>query len=82
MHILWNLILTLGALVILVLGLASVVQDLLQRGPYEPPLIRTDGLTWPARYQGAASTERQPEEVRGTTRFAGATWSERESSQL
>lgn len=78
MHILWSLALIFGALTILVLGLIGVVHDLLQRGPYEAPLIRNDGLTWPTRYQGAAP---QPTEIRRDNRFAGATWSERGSSQ-
>ena len=78
MHILWSLALIFGALAILVLGLVGVVHDLLQRGPYEAPLIRDDGLAWPARYQGVAA---QPSEMRGENRFAGATWSERGSSQ-
>jgi hypothetical protein len=78
MHILWSLALIVGALTILVLGLVGVVQDLLQRGPYEAPLIRNDGLSWPARYQGAAP---QPAESRRDNRFVGATWSGHGSSQ-
>jgi len=78
MHILWSLALIVAALTILVMGLAGVVDDLLQRGPYEPPLIRDDGLAWPARYQGASP---QPSHLQHQTRFAGATWSERGSSQ-
>jgi hypothetical protein len=79
MNILWALPLILSALAMLVLGLVGVVHDLLERGPYEPPLIRDDGLAWPPRYQGSSSSGLQP--ARSETRFAGATWSERGSSQ-
>jgi hypothetical protein len=78
MHILWSLALIFGALTILVLGLVGVVHDLLQRGPYEAPLVRNDGLAWPARYQGAAP---QPAEMHSENRFAGTSWSEQGSSQ-
>ena len=78
MHILWALVLIFGALTILVLGLVGVVHDLLQRGPYEAPLIRNDGLAWSARYRGSAS---QPVEVRRDNGFAGAAWSEHGSGQ-
>jgi hypothetical protein len=77
MHILWSLALIFGALTILVLGLVGVVHDLLQRGPYEAPVIRNDGLAWPARYQGAAP---QPVEMRRENRFAGTSWSAHGSS--
>jgi len=77
MHILWSVALIVGALTILIMGLVGVVHDLLQRGPYEPPLIRNDGLAWPARYQGASP---QPAQAR-ETRFGGATWSGRGSSR-
>jgi hypothetical protein len=78
MHIIWSLALIFGALIILVLGLVRVVYDLLQRGPYEPPLIRDDGLAWPARYQGAAP---QSAEMHRENRFAGDAWSGHGSSQ-
>lgn len=75
MHVLWSLALIVAALTILVLGLVGVVHDLLERGPYEPPLIRNDALlTWPARYQGTAGSTNQP--MQGDTQFAGAAWSE------
>ncbi len=77
MHILWSVALIVGAMTILVLGLVGVVQDLLQRGPYEAPLIRNDGLAWPARYQGAAP---QQADIPRNNRFAGAPWSERGSN--
>ena len=82
MHILWSLVLIVGALTILIMGLMGVVHDLLQRGPYEAPLIRNDGLTWPARYQGAppqAAQSWQAESRRDG--FSGATWSEQGSSR-
>jgi hypothetical protein len=79
MHTLWVLALIFGALALLVFGLVGVVHDLLERGPYEPPLIRNDGLAWPARYRGSSGSSLQP--ARSETRFAGATWSERGSSQ-
>ena len=78
MHIVWSLALIFSALTILVLGLVGVVHDLLQRGPYEPPLISDDRLAWPTRFQGAVP---QPVEIRGDNRFAGAAWSEHGSSQ-
>ena len=77
MHILWSLALIVGSLTILVMGLVGVVHDLLQRGPYEPPLIRDDGLTWPARYQG---TSTRPSQSQREAHFGGAAWSERGSS--
>jgi hypothetical protein len=79
MHILWSLALILGALAILVMGLVGVVHDLLQRGPYEPPLIRNDGLAWPARYQGSSAANLQP--AHSESRFAGAAWSARGSNR-
>jgi|HubBroStandDraft_1064217.scaffolds.fasta_scaffold2127159_1 hypothetical protein len=79
MHVFWSLALIVGALAILVLGLVRVVHDLLLRGPYEAPLIRNDGLAWPARYRGSPSAGLQPEQ--NETRFAGTTWSERGHSQ-
>jgi hypothetical protein len=45
-----------GAILFLVLGLSSVVRDLLDRGPHEPPLLEDDGLAWPRRYQGIAAS--------------------------
>jgi hypothetical protein len=79
MHILWSLVLIVGALSTLVMGLFGVVHDLLQRGPYEPPLIRNDDLAWPARYQGSSY---RPAQLPRETGFAGASWSERGSSKL
>jgi len=78
MHILWSLTLIVGALTVLVMGLVGVVHDLLQRGPYEAPLIPHNDLAWPARYQGALP---QASQMQRETRFADGTWSERGSSQ-
>jgi hypothetical protein len=78
MHILWSLVLIVGALTILVMGLVGVVHDLLLRGPYEAPLIRRNELAWPARYQGSSY---QPAQLPRETGFAGASWSQHGSSK-
>lgn len=44
MHILASLIVIFGALIVLVLGLASVVHDLLDRAPLESPLVQSEDL--------------------------------------
>lgn len=79
MHLLWSLVLIVSVVAILVLGLVRVVHDLLLRGPYEAPLIRNNGLAWPARYRGSPSPGLQPQQ--NETGFEGATWSERGHSQ-
>jgi hypothetical protein len=58
MHILTAIVLTAGALVFLVWGLIRVLEDLLERGPYDAPLVeesprQEDPAAWPA--------DRQPE---------------------
>ena len=73
MHILTSLLLIVGALTVLVLGLVGVVPDLLERGPYEAPLIKNDRLAWPPRYQSAGRSS-EPEELPASRRFAAA-WS-------
>ena len=80
MHVFWFVALIFGVQAILVLGLVGVVHDLLQCGPYEPPLIRHDGLAWPTRYRGSPNSNLQP--ARSETRFARAAWSERGSGRL
>jgi hypothetical protein len=39
MHIVTAILLTIGALAFLVFGLVRVLQDLLERGPYDAPLV-------------------------------------------
>jgi hypothetical protein len=39
MHIVTAILLTIGALAFLVLGLVRVLHDLLERGPYDAPLV-------------------------------------------
>ena len=39
MHIVTAIVLTIGALAFLVLGLIGVLHDLLERGPYDAPLV-------------------------------------------
>lgn len=56
MHVLAAVFMGLGAIVLLVLGLSSVLRDLLERSPHEPPLLEDDGLSWPRRYQGITET--------------------------
>lgn len=55
MNIACMLLVISGALVLVGLGLASLVHDLLGRGPHDAPLIEDDGLNWPPRYQGSVS---------------------------
>jgi hypothetical protein len=52
MHIVTAIILTIGALAFLVLGLVRVLHDLLERGPYDAPLVEEsprqgDSAAWP-----------------------------------
>jgi hypothetical protein len=53
MHIFTAIILTIGALAFLVLGLIRALHDLLERGPYDAPLLeekprQEDPAAWPA----------------------------------
>jgi hypothetical protein len=53
MHIFTGIILTIGALAFLVFGLTRVLHDLLERGPYDAPLVeethrQEDPAAWPA----------------------------------
>jgi len=52
MHIFTGIILIIGALLFLVLGLLQVLHDLLERGPYDAPLVeespRHENPAWPA----------------------------------
>jgi hypothetical protein len=53
MHILTVIVLTVGALAILVLGLIRVLYDLLERGPYDALLVeesprQEEPAAWPA----------------------------------
>jgi hypothetical protein len=47
MHIFLSIALILGAVIILVAGFIRVLHDLLERGPYEAPLLNDDELAWP-----------------------------------
>ena len=52
MHIVTAIVLAILALVFLVLGLIGVLQDLLERGPYDAPLVgeplrKEDPAAWP-----------------------------------
>jgi hypothetical protein len=51
MHIVTSIVLTIGALAFLVLGLLRVLHDLLERGPYDAPLVeesprQDDSAAW------------------------------------
>ena len=53
MHIVTAIVLTIGALAFLVLGLIRVLHDLLERGPYDAPLVEESPrqekpAAWPA----------------------------------
>jgi hypothetical protein len=53
MHIVTAIVLTIGALAFLVLGLIGVLHDLLERGPYDAPLVEESArqelsAAWPA----------------------------------
>jgi hypothetical protein len=75
MHILSSIVLVLGAIIVLVLGLLSVLRDLIERGPYEAPLVEKDALAWPPRYQGAASSAAHPADSPAAAKsFADTTW--------
>jgi hypothetical protein len=52
MHIVTAIVLTIGALAFLLLGLLRVLYDLLERGPYDAPLVeesprQEDPAAWP-----------------------------------
>ena len=53
MHIVTAILLIIGAAAFLVWGLLQVLRDLLERGPYDAPLVeesprQEDPLAWPA----------------------------------
>jgi hypothetical protein len=53
MHILIAIMLTIGAFAFLVFGLIRVLHDLLERGPYDAPLVeqsprQEDAAAWPS----------------------------------
>jgi hypothetical protein len=53
MHIVTAIVLTIGALAFLVLGLIRVLHELLERGPYDAPLVeesprQENPAAWPA----------------------------------
>ena len=53
MHIVTAIVLTIGALACLLLGLIRVLHDLLERGPYDAPLVeesprQENPAAWPA----------------------------------
>ena len=53
MHIVTAIVLTIGALAFLLLGLIRVIHDLLERGPYDAPLVeesprQANPAAWPA----------------------------------
>jgi hypothetical protein len=52
MHIVTAIVLTIGSLAFLLLGLLRVLYDLLERGPYDAPLVeesprQEDPAAWP-----------------------------------
>ncbi len=53
MHILFAIVMLLAAGALLVVGLLSVLRDLLDRHP--SPLLEDDGLAWSSRYRGVAA---------------------------
>jgi len=83
MHILSSIVLIFGAIIILVLGLVSVLRDLLERSPHQVPVIEEEGFAWPPRYQGIAPSAVIPADSPAKTQsFAGSNWSgKRESGQ-
>jgi hypothetical protein len=83
MHILGSIVLILGATIILVLGLISVLRDLIERSPHQGPVIEEDGLAWPPRYQGTAPLAATPADSPANTQsFRGPNWpGEQESGQ-
>ena len=53
MHIVTAIVLTIGALAFLLLGLIRVLHELLDRGPYDAPLVeessrQENAAAWPA----------------------------------
>jgi hypothetical protein len=48
MHIVTAILSTIGALAFLVLGLVRVLHDLLERGPYDAPLVEESPPGWSA----------------------------------
>jgi hypothetical protein len=53
MHVVTAIVLTIGALAFLVLGLIRVLHELLERGPYDAPLVeesprQENPAAWPA----------------------------------
>jgi hypothetical protein len=53
MHIVTAIVLTIGALAFLLLGLIRVLHELLERGPYDAPLVeesprQENPVAWPA----------------------------------
>jgi len=56
MRMLSSILLALGAIIVLILSLVSVLRDLLARGPHQARLLEDDGLAWPRRYQGVADS--------------------------
>jgi hypothetical protein len=81
MHILSSIILILGALIVLILGLVSVLHDLLERGPYEVPLIdqnsHQDGMGWSPLFQEAALSPRRAKTelyISGKSGGGSSTW--------
>jgi hypothetical protein len=69
MHLLADVLIGIGALGVLALGLFSVIRDLVERSPHEPPLIEDNGLAWPRRYQGR--TPSSPDHAPAEERWAG-----------
>jgi hypothetical protein len=62
MHVLFAIVLFFGALVVIVLGLASVMRDLAERDLYAAPAIDKDAITWQHRGDPAAggATAQEP----------------------
>jgi hypothetical protein len=82
MHMLWSILLIIGAILSLVLGLFGVLRDLIDRSPYQAPVIQEDGLAQPPRYPGTAPSAPPTDLPASTRRFACTRWpSERNSGQ-
>jgi hypothetical protein len=83
MHIFSSIVLTLGAIIVLILGLISVLRDLIERGPYQAPTIDDEELAWPHRIQGTApSAAIRANSTANSRSFTDTNWpGERESGQ-
>ena len=75
MHMLSSIVLILGAILVLVLGLISVLRDLIERGPYQAPTIDVEELAWPHRIQETApSAAIRADSTANSRRFTDTNW--------